>query len=128
MEIPSARPARLCIRADLKDIVAVSRAERIREVYSELRQSTPKNVPARELLSCAAELVNLFDSNHDSSRFELRTGGLPFENQALDIAFADGGWRVMYFEESCREQAIQEEAKELLIHNGWARWARGFGE
>jgi len=102
--------------------------QRIREVYRELRQSTPSNVPARELLRCASELVDLFDPEHDSSRFELRTGGLPFENQALDIAFADGGWRVMYFEESRREETLQEEAKELVMHNGWARWTRGFGE
>jgi hypothetical protein len=103
-------------------------SQQIREVYRELRHSAPSTVPARELLRCASELVDLFDSEHDSSRFELRTGGLPFENQALDVAFADGGWRVLYLEESRREEALQEEAQELMLHNGWARWARELTE
>jgi hypothetical protein len=106
----------------------VSRAQKIREVYRELRQSAPRTVSARELLNCAAGLVNLVDPEHDTSCFELRTGGLPFESQALDVAFADGGWRVMHFEHARREEARQEEVEELLIHNGWARWVRGFGE
>lgn len=103
------------------------RSQKIREIYRELRQSTPRTVPSRELLRCAADLVTLFDDNADSSRFELRTGGIPFENQALDVAFADGGWRVLHFETARRDEAVHEEARELLMHNGWARWARELG-
>jgi hypothetical protein len=97
-------------------------------VYYELRQATPQPVAANELLACAAGLVDLFEADRDCSHFELRTGGVPFENQALDVVFADGGWRVMYYEQSRREEAIRGEVEELMIHNGWARWSRGFGE
>lgn len=102
----------------------MNRAQRIREIFRELRRSTPRDVAASELLACAAGLVELFDDDSDQSRFEQRTGGLPFENQALDVAFADGGWRVLYHEEGRREEARLEEAEELMMHNGWARWAR----
>jgi hypothetical protein len=108
--------------------MVANRAQRVREIYRELRKSAAATVPARELLRCAAELVELFDEDTDSSRFELRTGGIPFENQALDIAFADGGWRVLYYETSRRDDALREEAQELLVHNGWARWARELAE
>jgi hypothetical protein len=102
----------------------VRRSQKIREVYRELRESTPRTVPSRELLRCAADLVELFDEDTDSSRFELGTGGIPFEQQALDVAFADGGWRVLHLETARRDEALHEEARELLVHNGWARWAR----
>lgn len=102
----------------------MNRSQKIREVYHELRRATPRPVAAAELLECAAGLVDLFDDDCDKSRFELRTGGMPFENQALDVAFADGGWRVMWYEQTRREDALKGELEELLIHNGWARWAR----
>ena len=54
--------------------------------------------------------------------------GYTKKNQALDIAFADGGWRVLYYETSRRDDALREEAQELLVHNGWARWARELAE
>lgn len=102
----------------------MNRAQRIREVYRELRRSTPRQVAASELLACAAGLVEMFNDDADHTRFELRTGGLPFENQALDVAFADGGWRVLHYELGHREEVRWGEVEELRMHNGWARWAR----
>ena len=106
----------------------MTRTQKVREIYRELRFSMPGEVPGSELLRCAAEIVELCDEDTDSSRFELRLGGIPFDCQALDVAFADGGWRVMQFEESRRQEANHEEANELNMHNGWVRWARGFGQ
>ena len=71
---------------------------RVLAVYRELRQSVGPLVPASEVLSCAASLVELFADEADESRFELRVGSVPFEHQAVDMAFADGGWRVLSLE------------------------------
>jgi hypothetical protein len=102
----------------------MNRSQRVQQIYRELRRAAPGQIPARELVRCAAELVGLYDMDDDTTRFELRTGGIPFENQALDVAFADGGWRVMYYEEACRSAAVEEEARDLAMHNGMARWIR----
>lgn len=71
---------------------------RVLAVYRELRLSVGQQVPASEVLSCAASLVELFSDDADEPRFELRVGRLPFEHQPVDVAFADGGWRVLSLE------------------------------
>lgn len=106
----------------------MNRSQKLREVYRELRLSVQGKVPARELLHCAAALVDCYDDGVDHSRFELRTGGLPFDCQALDVVFADGGWRVMNYEESRHDELLRSEAMEVLMHNGWARLGRHYAE
>ena len=77
----------------------MNRSQRVFEVYRELRRSVPEWVAGSEILACSASLVELFEEEQDDSpQFDLRTGGLPFDMQALDIGLADGGWRVL-----CRE-------------------------
>lgn len=73
----------------------MNRAQQVREVFLELRQALGNQVTPAEVLSCAASLVELFSEDDDGPQFSLRTGGLPFEMQALDVAFADGGWKVL---------------------------------
>jgi hypothetical protein len=106
----------------------MNRTQRVREVYRELKASTMGDVPKGELLRCASELVDLCDKDTDHSRFELRQGGLPFDCQALDVAFADGGWRVMYHEASRLDELRREEAMDLVFHNGLTRLSRGYAE
>ena len=76
-------------------------------VYRELRHSVGQQVPASEVLSCAASLVELFTIDADEPHFDMRLGGLPFEHQAVDVAFADGGWRVLSLEwaQMCADDA-----------------------
>lgn len=76
----------------------MNRTARVLAVYRELRQSVGFGVPSSEVLSCAASLVELFSADADEPRFDTRLGGLPFEHQAVDVAFADGGWRVLSLE------------------------------
>ena len=106
----------------------MTRSQKVREVYRELRLSVQGKVSARELLHCAAALVESYDDDVDHSCFELRSGGLPFECQALDVAFADGGWRVMNYEESRQDELLRSETMEVLMHNGWARLGRHYAE
>ena len=76
----------------------MQRAAAVLAVYRELRQSIGHKVSASEVLSCAASLVELFTTDADEPHFETRVGSLPFEYQAVDVAFADGGWRVLSLE------------------------------
>lgn len=73
----------------------MNRAQQVREVFLELRRGLGERVAAAEVLACAASLVELFAEDDNGPEFSLRKGGLPFEMQALDVAFADGGWRVL---------------------------------
>jgi hypothetical protein len=73
----------------------MNRAQQVREVFLELRRALGDHVTAAEVLASAASLVELFAEEEDGPQFSLRQGGLPFEMQALDVAFADGGWRVL---------------------------------
>jgi hypothetical protein len=92
------------------------------EVYSELRRSLHERTTDLELLDCAASLVDFFNGSGNSPRFDTRIGGLPFEQWALDAAFADGGWRVMNHEISDESELARQEAEELKLHNALARW------
>ena len=73
----------------------MTKPSRVRDVFAELRRSVGDRATLRELLGCAAALVELFDRDENEPRFELRTGITPLSQWALDAAFADGGWRVL---------------------------------
>lgn len=102
----------------------MNRPRLIREVYFELRQSMAGHASPREILESAAALVDLFTQPEDTGpHFDLRTGGVPFDQWALDVAFADGGWHVMSHETHLQEELADEESQERWIHNGMARLA-----
>jgi len=80
----------------------MNRPELIRRVYAELNQSVGTQASSSELLQVSADLVELMDAaGANDPQFSLRTGGVPFDQWTLDVAMADGGWRVM-----SREQDI----------------------
>ncbi len=101
----------------------MNRPQQVRAVYQEMRRTVGDRFSARELLEQAAALVDLFAIPEDNSRFELRTGGVPFEEWSLDAAMADGGWRILNHEYRQTLALHREEAEEIMIHNGLARLA-----
>ena len=101
----------------------MNRPQQVRAVFQELRRTVGDRFTARELLEQAAALVDLFTVPEDQSRFELRTGGVPFEEWGLDVAMADGGWRILNYEYRQTLALQHREAKEVMIHNGLARLA-----
>lgn len=102
----------------------MNRPRLVREVYLELRQTLAGRATPREILESAAALVELFTESEDSDpRFDMRIGGLPFDQWALDIAFADGGWRVMGYEAHLEENLLHDETHERWLHNGMVRMA-----
>ncbi len=100
----------------------MNRPQLVRAVYFELRQALAGRASAREILESATALVELFSKEEDDEpRFETRVGGLPFEQWALDAAFADGGWRVMGHVADEWEALAREEAYERRVHNAMVR-------
>jgi hypothetical protein len=88
----------------------MNRSRQVREIYEELRASVGIKVSPAELLAAAASLVALFDRGAEEPGFELRRGGLPFAQWAVDRMFADGGWRVLAME---RHEGIEPDEDEM---------------
>ena len=103
----------------------MNRPQRVRAVFQELRQTVGDRFGARELLEQAASLVDLFAVKDDPSRFELRTGGVPFEEWSLDRAMADGGWRILNHEYRRNRALFEDETQHRKFHYGMARLAAG---
>ena len=101
----------------------MNRPQQVRAVFQELRRTVGDRFSARELLEQAAALVDLFAVPEDNTRFELRRGGLPFEEWSLDVAMADGGWRILNDEYRQTLALQRQEAQEIMIHNGLVRLA-----
>ena len=101
----------------------MNRPQQVRAVFQELRRTVGDRFSARELLEQAAALVDLFAVPEDNTRFELRRGGVPFEEWSLDVAMADGGWRILNDEYRQTLALQRQEAQEIMIHNGLVRLA-----
>jgi len=97
----------------------MNRSAQIREVYAELRFALGESLSEFETLEHATALVNLFAMDgEDAAKFELNVGGVPFNQWALDIALADGGWRVLGSEPwLIREIEEEEEYEQLMYQN-----------
>lgn len=98
----------------------MNRPQQVRAIFQELRRTVGDRFSARDLLEQAATLVDLFTVPEDNTRFELRTGGVPFEEWSLDVAMADGGWRILNYEYRRNPTLWAEEASDVIAHNGWA--------
>jgi hypothetical protein len=72
----------------------MDRPQRVKAVYLELRRASSSSISAGDLLEYAGQLVDAFTQD-EQPRFGLRLGGRPFDEWALDVVFADGGWRVL---------------------------------
>lgn len=71
------------------------RSEKVTAIYRELRQAVGGRATAGEVLACAASLVDLFLDEDEGPDFDLHTGRQPFDMLPVDVALADGGWRLL---------------------------------
>ena len=76
----------------------MNNAAKVRQVYHELRKTVGEDTTANEVLQHAHSLVKLFSDEVIAPECSLRSGGVAIENQSLDTAFADGGWRIFQYE------------------------------
>ena len=73
----------------------MQRGARVVAVYQELREVIGEAAPPADLLKSAESLVALFEEDEGAPQFQLHIGRTPFEMQELDLAMADGGWRML---------------------------------
>lgn len=101
----------------------MNRPQQVRAIFQELRRTIGDQFNARELLEQAAALVDLFTVPEDNTRFELRKGGVPFEEWSLSAAMADGGWRILHYEYHRNRSFYDDEDSDITIRHGLARLA-----
>ena len=76
----------------------MNNANKVNKIYHELRNTVDEDIPSREILEHAHSLVKLFSYDVAVPECDLRTGGVSIENQSLDTAFSDGGWKIFQYE------------------------------
>ena len=74
--------------------------QKVRSIYSELKNALPEDFSDYEILTAANHLVSIHDETNDTTPVTHRTQPYIFEEWPLDQAFKDGGWRVLRREKS----------------------------
>ncbi len=73
----------------------MNRSSKVRAVYHELRIALGDQVSAKEALRSAARMVELFDADDALFGASVREQRANFDELPVDVAVADGGWRVL---------------------------------
>ena len=106
----------------------MSKAKKVHQIFAILNANAPDGYADHmQLLEDASSLVDLFDEPANEPNFDLRTGGLPFDLWAADVAINNQSWRLVS-EEQCvmeafemeddRNAAAYREAKYLMEYTG----------
>jgi hypothetical protein len=105
----------------------MNRPNQIRQVYAELRASLGPSVSAHIALELAESIVDLFsiDEEQGGPVFDIRIGGLPFHQWSVDVAMADGGWRLLGYELSQARAIEEQEEWEMVVHRGFKQINEG---
>lgn len=90
----------------------MNRSRQVKEIYAELRQVLGPDYSSRDLLEFAAALLTR--SNDDAEEITREGRDASFETRPVDIALADGGWRVMAYE-ARRGMPIAEDDPEVKL-------------
>ncbi len=82
----------------------MSKAKKIRQVFAVLSLCAPDGFASQgQLLEDADALVELFDEPESEPQFDLRIGGMPFEQWAADVAMNNQPWKLV-----CEERSVKE--------------------
>jgi len=92
----------------------MNKATKVRVIYRELRTTLGEQVPAGEILQAATKLVELDDAEKFGAVRSIREQRATFEELPLDVALADGGWRVLSRESNIINATFGGE--ELDVH------------
>jgi len=97
--------------------------DKVREVYLELRRALGTTVSSRELLSCAAQLVEVADARPHDKGQDSRTGRVAFDELPLDVLFDQWAWRLVSQGFESDDEVVANEHHEILIDRLFARAA-----
>lgn len=86
----------------------MTKSGKIRHIFNELRDQVGDRASSREILEWAHALVEVA-SKESMPACNLRRGRIPFENLSLDIALADGGWKILSHEMRCGNHFDSED-------------------
>lgn len=100
----------------------MNKPAKVREVYKELRLSLAETLNVQETLEIASALVEIVSRDPKEPRFDLRTGGVPFDERPLDVVFSDGGWQILGRAYRDELDLDYNDEHELWLHNRMARW------
>ena len=102
----------------------MNRPNLIRSIYAELREVAGDVANSAELLKVAAALVEAADPEARGGHRELngRTGGVPFDRWALDVAMADGGWRILRYETELGTRIYGDEVESESAELAYKDW------
>jgi hypothetical protein len=78
----------------------MNRPTKVRKVYHELRTTLGSELSELEALQTAAMLVELFEKDDALFGASINEQRATFDELPLDVAMADGGWRVLSRERS----------------------------
>lgn len=87
----------------------MNKSAQIKAIYHELRSVVGSRASTQEILQCANSLVELFSIDEGTPRCDMWTGGISFENWSLDVAIADGGWRIFWYEFHSGNEVVSDE-------------------
>jgi len=92
----------------------MNRPSKVRMVYQELRAVLGDELPAKEALQSAALLVELFDKDDADFGASIQEQRATFDELPVDVALADGGWRVLSREKSILHAEFGGEEIDVL--------------
>lgn len=95
-----------------------NRPKIVRTVFSELLGILGDSFTHSELLESANSIVEVVlpAPEADGPKYSSRTGGLPFDQWAVDAAMRDGGWRVFNREKELVSY-LYEDDYDLHLNN-----------
>ena len=101
-----------------------NRPKIVRTVFGELLDILGDSFTSSELLASANSIVEMVlpIPEKDDSNFSLRTGGLPFDQWAIDACMRDGGWRVLSREKELISDLYEDDCGlklEQFAINDW---------
>lgn len=82
----------------------MSKSKKVHQIFALLSANAPDGYASHaQLLSDASYLVDLFDGSANEPNFDLRIGGIPFEEWSSDVVMNDHPWRLV-----CEERSVME--------------------
>lgn len=87
----------------------LSKPEKIRQVYNEFKRVFGEDLPAGVLLKRAAKFVAYIDKANEVESEFLRTTDSRASTPCVDVALADGGWKLLVRERDWVESCFDDE-------------------
>jgi hypothetical protein len=96
----------------------IGRSIKVRQVFVELRRSLGAEIPAGELLTLSAKLVDAARPIQSRDEHRRICDRPAFDQAPLDRAFSDGGWRIMHRERNWVADAYKDDDPGFAATNG----------